>query len=302
MSRIVCIGGATVDRKYRASEPVRPGTSNPVASERSFGGVARNVAENLARLGVETSLVSIVGDDENGRAILAALQSLGIDPRGVAVAADRTTAEYVAVLHPDGELALGLADMSIFDGLTPALLSEVWPGLSQGSLFADCNLPAETLRELIVLCRRQSLPLAIDAVSAPKVMRLPRDLTGIGTLFLNLDEARAFLDSPGIPSIEAVEALLDHGAASVVLTLGPAGLIAAAPSGAVKIEAVKTEIVDATGAGDALIAATLAAQLQGRSLEEAARTGTAAAALTLQSRQSVRPDLSPALLDRALLA
>jgi pseudouridine kinase len=71
-------------------------------------------------------------------------------------------------------------------------------------------------------------------------------------------------------------------------------------SGLMRIGAIAVQVVDATGAGDALIAATLAAMLKGRSLADAARMGTAAAALTLESPASVRPDLSPALLEAAL--
>jgi len=300
MSRVVCIGGAAIDRKYRALAAIRPGTSNPVVSERSFGGVARNVAENVARLGARASLVSIVGDDDNGRALLADLDRLGIDTGAVTVSAAHATAEYVAVLQPDGELALGLANMAVFDGITPALLRGIVSDLGPTWIFADCNLPAETLHDLIRLARQRILMLAIDAVSTPKVMRLPHDLSGLGVLFLNLDEARACLDRPEASPEDAIRALLARGAERVVLTLGAGGLVAADPSGIATSGAVAAEIVDATGAGDALIAATLVAMLKGASLPDAARLGTAAAALTVESPVSVRPDLSLALLESTL--
>jgi pseudouridine kinase len=303
--RVICVGGATVDRKYRTREPVRLGTSNPATSRRSFGGVARNVAETMARLGARSSLVSILGDDENGRAIRADLERLEIDTRHVAVTDEHATAEYVAVLEPNGDLAVGLADMAIFDALTPSRLRDALRDEPAPWIFADCNPPSQTLHELVDLARRRSAMLAIDAVSVLKVMRLPRDLNGVGLLFLNVDEARAFLgrgspENAGASADELARALLDHGAARVVLTLGEGGLIAMDRSGLTRIGAIAVQVVDATGAGDALIAATLAAMLKGRSLAEAARMGTAAAALTLESPASVRPDLSPALLEAAL--
>ncbi|MBB3021740.1 pseudouridine kinase [Microvirga lupini] len=297
---ITCIGGAAVDRKYRALDAIRPGTSNPVLSERSFGGVARNVAENIARLGVSVSLASILGKDENGRALLDDLERLGIGTHFIAFSDKHPTAEYVAVLQPDGELALGLANMGIFEGLTPALLRKLEPDLQTGWVFADCNLPSETLHVLIDMARRLSLTLAIDAVSSPKVARLPRDLTGVGMLFLNLDEARAYLGEPAASPEEAAARLRACGAEHVMLTLGEAGLVAADSSGNHRIGAIGATIVDATGAGDALIAATLVALLKGHSLTEAARLGTAAAALTVESTSSVRSDLSFALLDTTL--
>ncbi|WP_052954450.1 carbohydrate kinase family protein [Microvirga vignae] len=295
--RVICIGGATVDRKYRAHEPVHLRTSNPVASKRSFGGVARNVAENIARLGARSSLISVLGQDENGAAIRAGLMGLGIGTQHVAVSSDYATAEYVAVLEPNGDLALGLADMAIFDALTPSLLHQVWPEMSTSWIFADCNLPSQTLHELVNLARRHSSMLAVDAVSMLKVRRLPHDLNGVGLLLLNLDEAQALLGKFSAPPQELAAALLDAGATRVVLTLGEGGLIAMDGLGLTRVEAIPVQIVDATGAGDALIAGTLVAMLRGRSLAEAVRMGTVAAALTLECPDSVRPDLSLDLLE-----
>ena len=299
-SRVICIGGAAVDRKYRALSSLRSATSNPVASERSFGGVARNVAENMARLGAQVSLVSILGDDENGREMLDDLKRLGIDTRHMASSETHSTAEYVAVLQPDGELAMGLADMAIFDEFGPALLQRMESDFGSGWIFADCNLPAETLHHIVDLSRRKPLTLAIDAVSTPKVMRLAADLSGIGLLLLNLDEARAFLDQSDASPEAAAAALLERGAERIVLTLGDKGLVAADGAGIRRIGSLSAQIVDATGAGDALIAATLVGLMGGHDLHEAARLGTAAAALTVESGASVRPDLSLALLETTL--
>jgi pseudouridine kinase len=190
--------------------------------------------------------------------------------------------------------------MAIFDEFIPALLSKVEPDLQSGWIFADCNLPSETLHALVETARRHSLMLAVDAVSSPKVTRLPRDLTGVGLLFLNIDEARAYLDRARASPEEAAASLRACGTERIVLTLGEAGLLAADSSGTRRIGAVGARIVDATGAGDALIAATLVALLQGHSLRGAARLGAAAAALTVESTASVRPDLSFALLETTL--
>ena len=80
---ILCIGGAAVDRKFRLAEPPRAATSNPGRGVSSFGGVARNVAENLARLGRRAALISAVGDDADGAALVAHLAALGVDTDGV---------------------------------------------------------------------------------------------------------------------------------------------------------------------------------------------------------------------------
>ena len=299
---VVCVGGATVDRTYRAQYALRSGTSNPVASRRSFGGVARNVAESLARLGAEVDLISAVGDDDNGRALVAHLAGLGVDVGHVQVVPGRATAEYVAVLEPTGELAFGLADMAVFEALTPDMLAFAWGAIEAGTLvFADCNLPAETLASLMARRRAGSLPtLAVDAVSALKVVRLPADLTGLDLLFLNEDEAFALLRQASIAEDAAAD-LRARGAASVVLTRGARSVLVANEHGVTLLPTVPVSAVsDVTGAGDALIAAALQRLAGGQDLLSAVRAGLVAAALTLERPGGVRPDLSPALLESAM--
>ena len=295
---IVCIGGATVDRFYRASGALRPGTSNPVTSSRSFGGVARNVAETLSRLGISAALVSAVGADENGQALKRDLADVGVDISGVQERAGATTAEYVALVEPSGDLALGLADMAIFDGLTPGALDASTSLIESAALlFADCNLPASTLADLIARRREGRLPtLAVDAVSVPKAGRLPADLNGLDLLFLNQDEARAMLGPD-----EGAAALLARGVGTVVLTRGPLGATIADREGVAELPAVPVGgVLDVTGAGDALVAATLMWIVQGHDPRTALQAGLAAAALTLEHPGGVRPDLSSDLLEAAL--
>ncbi|MGE0281307.1 MAG: carbohydrate kinase family protein [Rhizobiaceae bacterium] len=302
--RIVCIGGAVFDRKYRAKKDLIAATSNPVNGFRSHGGVARNVTENLARLGVDIGFVSIVGNDENGRSLLEHLVTLGVDAGHVVTSDDGATAEYIAVLDPQNELALGLADMDIFELLQPARLEQAWPAITSADwVFADCNLPRETLAALISRKADAHFRLAIDAVSTPKAQKLRGQLAGIDLLFLNHDEADAILDiAPAgrLPIRDTAAALLAAGAKAVILTGGGSGYVVAGADGIEIMSAVPAQPVDITGAGDAMIAGTLYRLLAGEPVREASRTGALLATLTTESAFSVRPDLSPELLTNAM--
>lgn len=296
--RILCLGGAAVDRKYRGRAAIRPATSNPVDSVQGFGGVARNVAENLARLGCRVALGSLVGDDGRGEALRRHLAALGIDTAGIGRSSSHSTAEYAAVLEPDGSLVLGLADMAIFDALTPDWLAGLQPQLdAAGVVFADCNLPAATLDAL--RHRRQAgagWRLAVDAVSTPKVARLPQDLAGIDLLLLNLDEARTLCGDAGAAPETATQALRSRGCGAVVVTLGQQGCRLADGTGSRHLPAAPArQVTDVTGAGDALAAGLLAGLAAGRDLAAALRQGLQAAALTVESGDSVRADLAAAL-------
>ncbi|AMM84688.1 carbohydrate kinase [Martelella sp. AD-3] len=295
--RVLVIGGAVIDRKYLARTPLIAGTSNPVEGMRSYGGVARNVAENLALLGTTTGFVTAVGNDENGRSLLAHLSARGVDVAHAVALADQRTAEYAAILEPTGELAYGIADMAIFDQLTPAVIEQVWSAIASASLvFADCNLPAETLATLIARRPYGRFRLAIDAVSTPKVRRLPQCLDGIDLLFLNLDEAAAYLGKVFSRDIkgmhDAAELLHEAGAAAVILSCGTLGVVVCAQDGTDHIPVVRAEPVDMTGAGDAMIAGTLNFFSRNDTLTEAVRKGALIASLTTETASSVHPDLS----------
>jgi pseudouridine kinase len=274
-------------------------TSNPVSAARAFGGVARNVPENLARLGVPSALATLVGEDDNGDAILGMAERIGIHTGLSERTKAARTAEYVAVLEPDGSLAFGLADMSVFDLIGSAFLDRIWPALLEAEwVFADCNLPADVLQELLQRRRGAAFNLAVDAVSRAKVVRLPDDLNGIDLLFLNEAEAEAL--SGERPPAEAARKLRQAGAAGVIVTRGAGGALVCDRHGEFAVPARRVALLNVTGAGDAFMAGTLAAIRNGVGLREAVAFGTAVAALTVQSEGSVRPDLSPELLERGM--
>jgi pseudouridine kinase len=301
--RIVCIGAAAVDRKYHAVAKLKPGTSNPVRGSRSFGGVARNVAENLARLGVGVSLATILGEDENGREILRSLRDLGVDASLISTAPSQSTAEYAAILDENNDLALGIADMAIFDSFGASQLDRAWPQITAAAfVFADCNLPAESLSLLIARARSAGFRLTIDTVSAPKAAKLPKDLAGVDILFVNRDEAAALLGNSldGTRPEGIAASLRERGAVNVVLTLGGEGALAVSPDAVIRVPAMKAKPLDVTGAGDAMIAGTLYRLLSGDSLAAAARTGALLAALTTESESTVLTSLSAQALEAAM--
>ena len=296
---VLCIGAAAVDRTYRLAAPLVPGTSNPVSGRRGFGGVARNVTENLARLGSSASLITLIGDDDDGRALVEGLTAVGVGTGGVVRVSGRMTATYVAVLTPEGELALGLAEMAILDGLTPDLLNANAERLATTDwVFADCNVTADLMATLADPERRHGYRLAVDPVSVAKSAHLPLDLHGIDLLVLNRDEAAAILGRRGLMSLgpqESAAALLRAGAAEVVLTLGADGALAANREGVVRVAATPATPVDVTGAGDSLMAAVLHALMGEEPLAAAVAFGCRAAALTVASPYTVAPGLNSAL-------
>jgi pseudouridine kinase len=265
------------------------------------------VAENLARLGVDVALVARVGDDDAGAALRSALSALGVDVTGVCVTRGSPTARYVAVLDPWGELVIGVADMAVLEQVTVPEVDAAWPSagltdLATAWVVLDCNLAPQVLSAALERGRRTGIPVAVDAVSTAKVVRLPQRLDGVAVLFANRDEARGYLSgaqgSASDDDATLARRLQACGAAAVVLTRGRLPVLVAEGGGCREVAVPSAEVVDVTGAGDALVAATVAGLALARqgSLVDAVADGVAAAALTVGSPVSVRADLTPALI------
>ena len=98
----------------------------------------------------------------------------------------------------------------------------------------------------------------------------------------------------------AARALHERGVEIVWVRLGADGSLLSTPAGRTALAAVPADVVDVTGAGDAMLAAFCHALLGDVPPEEAAAYGQAAAALTVASPHTVRPDLTDRLV-RSLL-
>lgn len=303
--RIVCIGGSNVDRKLRGIKPLYLGNSNPASQSESFGGVARNVAENLARLGLPVHLLTAVGQDAAGQALLAQAKQLGIDASGSLRAADAPTGSYTAVLNPDGELLLGLAQMELCERMGLDFLRQCAAQRTQASLvMLDLNLPQDSVAALLAEGRESGTPVLAVAVSGPKMDRLPEDLRGLDLLLLNRDELSACtgisLNSEAALS-RARKQLGQRGLQRLLLTDGSEPLRFCedlADGDWQTLKPPKVKVRDVTGAGDAFAAGVCAGLHQDPAdLASACRLGLRLATLTLQSEHSVSAELSPALLE-----
>lgn len=295
-----------MDRTLKLLEPGVPGTSNPVVSRRTRGGVARNVAENLARLSVGCHLVSIVGDDEAGREVLKLTAQEGVDTGLVQKSLSEPTGSCTRVIQPDGSLFASFADIGISRLMDRNFIHNRWLQISGAALvFAETNLPSETLSYLVTGCRENGLTLVLDAVSMSKARRLPLNLNGVDTLFCNGDEARSMLGDDiardvgamtGAPRPDELEsmarALCQRGAKNAVVTGGAAGICLASEGESTLLPAPPASVTDVSGAGDALIAGTLYGRLVGYDTVTSLTFGLNAAAMTVASEESSATDLS----------
>ena len=306
---VLVVGGAVLDTKVRTAAAPVLGTSNPGTASATVGGVGRNIAENLGRLGCPTVLVAAVGDDPAGDTVLQRTAAAGVESRHVVVS-PHPTGTYAAVLDDVGDLHIAVADMRATDELTVADLAVV-PTLLGGAdaLVVDANLDATVIRWLLSAAEEAGVRSVFEPVSVAKATAAALVIDGsvrVHTVTPNVDELAALVAARVDDSVDGVRAAADalhaRGVEHVWVRRGTRGsLLSTAGSGdagsrAVVVGAPPVEVADVTGAGDSMTAGYVHALLEGADVVEAARYGQALAALTCASPDTVRADLTAALV------
>ena len=325
---VVVIGGANIDLRGRpVGEVLERHTSNPGKINVGSGGVGRNIAHNLALLNVPVTLLSAVGDDGEGIRILEETGKAGVKMEQMIISGEHPTGIYLAILDEKGEMEVAVSDMRILEEVTVDYLrSKAYLIKESKIVVMDTNIPEESIEYVVDLCNKVKVPLLIEPVSVEKARKLRKVLDGsergrgsgkwtIDYITPSKDELESILEAGAeigderdididIDLVKAAEELKCRGVKNVIVTLGKRGIYVSCgwvDEGRKKdcnkfMAPYRGEVVDVTGAGDALVAGLVYGIYKGYSLEVAARFGLAAAALTISAKEAVRRDLREGLL------
>ncbi|PKQ30999.1 MAG: carbohydrate kinase [Actinobacteria bacterium HGW-Actinobacteria-2] len=297
----VVIGGAVWDVKARSNEAMRLYTSNPSTIARTPGGVGRNIAENLARLGSPVSLIAAVGLDQPGRELVAHTAEAGVDMSRIIFSA-HDTGSYMAALDASGELIVGQSDMLATDRLDVMAVARNQDVIERASVVVvDGNLPPAVIDWALAVAGAAEVTVVIEPVSVAKASRLAPVLSPTRPVFAikpNVDELAALTGMEVGDDVRSIIAaarkLQARGVTYVWVSRGANGSLLVGPENAVEAVWPAEEVVDVTGAGDAMTAGFVHGLIAGAEPEQAARQGQLAAALTVASPQTVRADLGVA--------
>jgi len=251
------------------------------------GGNGANTSLALAKIGAPVRLIATVGDDAPGQYLLHALRRAAVDTSCVTVSPHDATATTVVLVNEAG-------DRKFFHrmGVSASAFAEpidFTPGLTAGmaryhlaSLFILPRLRAHA-PETLARARAAGLATSLDTNWDPQgrwLQDLRPCLPHLDIIFLNEDEA---LISTGATTPKAAaRCLLDAGAGTVVIKLGPRGCAIYTPTCELLSPAFDVPAKDTTGAGDCFVAGFLSALAKGAAFDEAARRANALGAITVQ--------------------
>ncbi|MEF9880341.1 MAG: carbohydrate kinase family protein [Clostridia bacterium] len=298
---VAVVGAVNVDISGTSDTPFVQGDSNPGHVFVTMGGVGRNIAENLSRLGLNVKLVAALGEDMRAAQVRGGCRALGIDLDHCLVVPKERTSTYLCLNDCNGVIVAAVSDMSICEAITPDFLQTKLDMLNHAALVVlEANLSKEAIDFLAQNC---TAPLMADPVSTKKSVRLADAVSKLLVMKPNRGEA-SLLTGVDIQSDAdlpaAAQAFFGLGLRNVLISLGEDGVYFDDGRERGILPCYPTELVNTTGCGDAFIAAAALGCLNGKSLRTMAHMGLAAAALCAHTDGAVSAEISAEAIEQII--
>lgn len=262
---IICIGAALVDELFHAREEMLLATTIDASVTKTAGGVARNIAHQLAILNVPVQLISVFGDDSDGYWLKSVCQNAGVK-LDACITREGLSGKYTGILKRDGSLYTAFLTNSANHLITPEHLKRNIDLLYTASfLLADANINVETVEWLLAFSRQTGIPFIIEPVSVPPARKFKdQDLKGLYLITPNEDELPVLCSGESTMAQLMAEELLKKGVQHIWLHNGKQGSALYSEEKTLSLPAPNIEVIDCTGAGDGSLSGFLLGKHLGR--------------------------------------
>lgn len=282
------------DSKYRDKD------SNPGRVCVSFGGVCRNIAENMARVGVNTKFITIVGDDEKGKSLLEDAKTKNMDVSDALVVKGGSTPTYMAILDECGELRSAIVDMKITDQMSEEFIDSK-AEIIENAEYMVLDVDNPKILEYILTKFDGKTKFIVDSVSASKVLCVKHLIKNLHTFKPNRHEAEV-LCGFSIKTKEDVRKAGSYfkklGIQNVLISLDADGIYYNNEEGEGIIKAANTPVVNVTGAGDSCVAGLVHGYTNQLDIKETVKYAIAMSAITISHEQTIHPNMGVELVQQ----
>ena len=314
---VTVIGGANMDINGFSVDPLNMADSNPGRVEYCPGGVGRNIAENLHRLGADVRFIGIIGDDPGGIFIRNSSKRMGLNIEHSLFLKSETqvTSVYIALMDSNGEMKLALADMNIMEQMTTEHLESKARVIEESAIvLLDTNLPEAIISFILDRFGGAGPLFFLDPVSARKAPKAASRIGSFDTIKLGRMEASVLsgVEIPNVPDSgtggalmeklkEAARVFIDKGVRRVFITLGKEGVFTASAAKSFFTPVRYVQPHNTSGGGDAFMAGIVYGTLHGWDEERIVSFSLAVARITVHSKTTVSPELCLSLVEKELL-
>lgn len=293
MSRpVICIGAALVDELFHATDKILLATTSDATVTKTAGGVSRNIAHQLALLGVPVQLISVFGNDSDGDWLKQVCTSAGVK-LDASLTIEGLTGKYTGILNVDGSLFTAFLTNAANHLITPEHLEWNRELLQTASfLLADANINVETMEWLLAFSKKTGIPFIIEPVSVPPASKLAAiELDGLYLLTPNEDELPVICHEALPSTKKQVAELLDRGVKQVWLHNGIHGSTIISREKNISLHASIVDVIDCTGAGDGSLSGFLLGKHLGKDDLDALKIAHTLAAEILQVNGAIATHL-----------
>lgn len=302
MNHYVCvIGAVNIDIFGTPYSLLKAHDSNPGKIFTSLGGVGRNIAENLGRMGIKVELISVLGKDNYAKNVVENSSNFNIGTSHCEILENENTSTYLCINNEKGEMQLALSDMGIYENLSPDFLNKRLSIINNSkACVIDTNIPSLSLKFIM---DNVKVPIFLDTVSTTKTEKVKDFIHNIYALKPNIYEAE-ILSGMSIKTEDdykiATKIILDKGVKEIYLTLGAKGVYYTDGKTFGKLPAISEAIVNTTGAGDSFLAGVIWAYLNNYDILLRSQTGLAASYITSNSDKTVSENMSEEYLKQII--
>jgi pseudouridine kinase len=289
---VICIGAALVDELFHASDKIILATTSNATVTKTAGGVARNIAHQLALLSVPVQFIGVFGNDSDGAWMKEVCTSAGVK-LDAAITTEGLTGKYTGILNLDGSLFSAFISNSAHHLITPEHLEKNTSVLETASfLLADANVNVETVEWLLAFSKRTGIPFIIEPVSVPPAAKLaPINLDGLYLITPNEDELPVLCHEPLPSTKKQIDELLERGVQNIWLHNGVHGSTLVNKERSIGLHAALVDVVDCTGAGDGSLSGFLLGKYLGKDEQECLKLAHTLASEILQVNGAIATHL-----------
>ncbi len=297
---IVVIGASFVDVKGYPLAQYIPGGRNVGRVVQVHGGVARNVVEDIANVELRPTFLSVVDDTGLSDDVVRNLIRHKVDIRYIARSPEGL-GTWLAIFDNDGDVIASISrrpDLSAIEGVLEKDGDEIFRNAD--SIVVEFDIEVPILKKVLDLAEKHGKEV-YTVISNMSIAMKRRDLLRkTAALVCNAQEAGMLFTEdytdmrPEDMKKNLADRIWKSGIPRIIVTMGPHGAVYADATGETGIcPALRVDVVDTTGAGDAFFAGTAIGLTYGKTVGEACMIGTRLAASVIASRENVCPRFQP---------
>ena len=290
---VICIGAAFVDELFHATEEMLLATTNNATVTKTAGGVSRNIAHQLALLGVPVQLISVFGNDSDGDWLKKVCTDAGVK-LDASITKEGFSGKYTGILNVDGSLFTAFLTNAAIHLITPAHLENNRSLLNTAAyLLADANINVDTAEWLLNFSKETGIPFIIEPVSVPPARKFKEvNLSGLHLITPNEDELPVLCSESAFFTQQQVDELLNKGIQKIWLHNGKHGSALYAKNKSISLHDPSINVVDCTGAGDGSLSGFLLGKYLGREDVDCLKIAHTLSAEILQVNGAIATHLS----------